>query len=352
MSLASVKQWFFRHKRGIFVWGGLIIVTLLFLGGIAANVSPALRGPDDWRWTYAVPGAPGRHLLPAAVILAYVVVVFLWGRKLLQTERPSPWLLRGYLLYTAAAIPIIQLSLLAAESPDVVEQLYFRTISWGSSGFFSVGSIIDDGRSFLADYPALMPQFPVHPQRYPPGIPLTFYLSRSLFALWPGLAERVGANLRLYQCQDLTLMRIANPVMATAVIQMALPLIGGLIIFPLFGLARRAFNRRAAVWTVAFYPLLPSFALWAGRWDQFHPLLSVTAWYLFYVGLTRQRRWLILAAGLVVSLASFLSFGLLALLVPMGLWALLWLAVQRNGRSLASIFIDGAIFTGGLLAVW
>lgn len=337
-------------KKRMLVFGGLTAVTLFFIWAIATNLHPALRGPDEWRWVYAIPGEPARHLLSALVVMLYVGVALWWGGKLVSGA-PTRRQVVGFLLFCFLSVPAIQVGLLVAESPDVVEQLYFRTVSSGSSGFFSVGSIIDDPLDFLARYPELMPTFPVHPQRYPPGIPLLFYASRAPLAVG-GVGETIGGYLRPYQCTDLTLMRIANPVMGTAVLQMLLPLWSALVVFPLFGLARRTLGWDTAVWAAALYPLIPSFALWAGRWDQFFPLLTVTAWYLLVVGLTERRTAVLLLSGVVLGLAVLLSFGLLVMLVPMGIWALLWLAAHRGNWEWRQVMGWGLWFAAGLGLVW
>ncbi len=337
-------------KKTKWVLAGITAVTLLFIWAMAANVHPALRGPDEWRWTYAIPGQPLRHLPGALIVTIYVGLALWWGGKLIKTG-PARRNVTFFLLFCFIAVPIIQVGLLAGESPDVVEQLYFRTVSSGSSGFFSVGSIIDDPLDFLAHYPDLMPTFPVHPQRYPPGIPLLFYASRMPLAAG-GVGEWLGGYLRPYQCTDLTLMRISNEVMGTAVLQMLLPLFSALVLFPLFGLARRTVGWGTAVWTVALYPLIPSFALWAGRWDQFFPLFTVTAWYFLVVGLTERRKLMLLLSGVVLALAFLLSFGLVVMLAPMGLWALLWLAANRSDWRWQEVAGWGAWFIAGIGLVW
>lgn len=330
-------------------------MILLFIWAIATNAHPALRGPDEWRWVYAIPGQPARHLIGAVVVGLYAALALWWGGKLVAGATLAGAISRrqlvGFLLFCFLSVPVIQVTLLAGESPDVVEQLYFRAVSPGSSGFFSVGSIIDDPVDFLARYPELMPTFPVHPQRYPPGIPLLFYASRTPLAVG-GVGETLGSYLRPYQCTDLTLMRISNGVMGTAVLQMLLPLFSALVVFPLFALARRTLGWETAVWAVALYPLVPSFALWAGRWDQFFPLLTVTAWYLLVVGLMERRRLVLLLSGVAIGLAVLLSFGLLFMLVPMGLWALLWLADQRRNWNWRQVIGCGLWFVAGLGLVW
>ena len=361
-----------NHKKGLggkrpsrLIWALVILITALLVGGIAANVSPWLRGPEEWRWAYAIPGRWVRHLIPLAVIVLYALIVFWLARRMVAGERPSRRHLFLYLLFCTLAIPLLQIALLAAESPDVVQQLYFRTIAWGSSGFFSTASIIDSPANFLRDYPELMPTFPVHPQRYPPGIPLLIYAAQKPLG-WLGLAEPLGSTLRLYQCLDLTLMRIPNGMMAAAVLQMALPFLSAWLIFPLFGLARRTMNWQTAVWTVALYPLVPSFALWAGRWDQFFPLLTVLAWYLLVRGMMERQRPSLFLAGLVLGAATVISFGLVAMLAPMGLWAIfyLWqaygkergdltgLSTELNGRFLRRVVVDGLVFVMGLVSWW
>lgn len=347
------------------IWPLVILITLLLVGGIAANASPWLRGPEEWRWAYAIPGNWARHLIPLAAIVVYGVAAFWLAKRMIDGPRPSRRHLLLYLLFFTLAIPLLQVALLAAESPDVVQQLYFRTVAWGSSGFFSTASIIDSPANFLRHYPELMPTFPVHPQRYPPGIPLLIYAAQKPLA-WLGLSEPLGSTLRLYQCLDLTLMRIPNGMMAAAVLQMALPFLSAWLIFPLFGLARRTVNWQTAVYTVALYPLVPSFAMWAGRWDQFFPLVTVLAWYLLVRGLMTGKRPYLLLSGLVLGAATVLSFGLVAMLAPMGLWAVLYLwEVYRkeregvagfsdalNARFLRRVVGDGLVFVVGLVSWW
>ncbi len=337
------------RKKHWLVWALLTAVTLFLTVAIAVNAHPALRGPVDWRWVYAIPGRPARHLIGVVTTAVYGFIIWRWGGTLAGgARRPA---ILAYLLFCAASVPVLQISLLAGESPDVIEQLYFRTVSAGSSGFFSVGSIIDDPADFVARYPELMPTFPVHPQRYPPGIPLLFYAGRAPLAV-DGVGAAIGAYLRPYQCTDLTLMRLSNHVIGTALWQMLLPLFSALVIFPLFGLARRTMGWQTAVWSAALYPLIPSFALWAGRWDQFFPVLTVTAWYLLVLGLTERRHWALLLAGVTLALATMLSFGLLVMLAPMGLWALLWLAGHGRGQPWPQVVIAGGFFGAGLALVW
>ena len=339
---------------------GITLATLLFLAALALNLSPYLRGPDEWRWAYALPGKPVRLLIPALTLFLYLVAVFAWTKHLAREPHPPRWHTWGFLLYLVLTVPLIQASLLALDYSDVLIPVFYRTASADASGVFSVGSTIEDAGDFLRHYPTLMPTFPVHPQRYPPGLPLLFYLARRLLEQTPALANALGFHLRRYQCHDLTLMRLSNATISAAVIQMALPLVSGLTLLPLYGLAQRAYGRRTAAWAVALYPLVTSFALWSARWEQFYPLLACTAWYFFYVGLTRSRRSALFAAGLTLSIASLLNFGNLALLLPLGLFALFELLKQRRkpppiyqSTNLPIYqFTNLLVFLAGLSSLW
>jgi hypothetical protein len=330
----------------------LAATTLLFLAALALNLSPYLRGPDEWRWTYAIPNDPARLGIPALVLLLYLFVVLTWIR-LSNSTVGSAWQRWALLAVLVLAVPSIQASLLALGHSEILKPLFYRTVSPGASGVFSVGSTIEDARDFLRRYPALMPTFPVHPQRYPPGLPVVFYLVRRLFEAMPAVADAIGFRLRLYQCHEPSLMRLSNATISTATIQMALPIVSGLVLLPLYGLANRVHDRRTAAWAVALYPLVSSFALWSARWEQFYPLLAATAWYLLHLGLS-ERRWLAgLAAGLAVSAASLLSFSIVALLLPMGIFAALWLSAQpAETRNLSSVAIILFAFVLGLVSPW
>lgn len=339
----------YRHLP---IFGGIGAVTLLFLLGTAFNVTPYLRGPDEWRWSFGIPGSPQRYAIPALTLAAYLVIIAFWGEHIARSPDLSVWMERCFLALLVMSVPLIQASLLATERPDILEPLFYRTVSPTSSGVFSVGSTISDAVDFLRHYPERMPSFPVHPQRYPPGLPLVFYLARRLLERIPWLSDAIAFPLRLRQCHNLTLMRLPNATIASAVVQMTLPLVCGLTVLPIYGLARRTAGRRVAVWAAALYPLVPSFNLWFARWDAFYALLAATIWYLFFVGLVEARRFLLLAAGMVLAAASFLSFGILALLLPMGCWACLRFLTLREHRPWGGLLADGLAFGAGWIVPW
>jgi hypothetical protein len=346
------------------------LLTVAYLLALATNITPYLRGPDSWRWAYAIPGVPSRHWVPAVVVAIYCLIAVLWLRPTRKRDRKLDGLFLGFIVL---CVPLIQGALLYPDAPDIFRPLFYRTVSAGASGVFSVGSTISNLADFLQRYPTLMPTFPVHPQRYPPGLSVMFFGVRKLLSLLPTWSDRLGLALRLYQCQDAALMELSNATIASAAIQMALPVISSLVVVPLYYLTKWIAGRQSALWAAAAYPLVPSFAMWSARWDQFYPLLTCTVFLLYWHALTgsklHRRRCILemFVSGVLLALSVFLSFGPLALLVPMAFSALLWVLPQRQhwqwkrllegvlafitGFVLPWLFYQG-LFGSGFLDIW
>jgi hypothetical protein len=152
--------------NAFWVFGSIILVTGAYLLAFAFNLSPFLRDHEAWRWAYGIPGKPWRHIIPVAIVAAYSLNVVLWLNHL---DVNSTRFVTPFLIVVALSVPLIQVTLLFPESPNVLKPLFYRTISAGARWVFSVGSTIMNPSDFLRRYPSLMPTFPVHPQRYPPG---------------------------------------------------------------------------------------------------------------------------------------------------------------------------------------
>ena len=326
------------------------VVTVGITIAIAFNIEPYLLGPDEWRWNYARPGVPWRLLFLIGPLLIHLFTALQFNRTHLQTQRP-PWY---FLLLFVFSACLIQIGYLAIND-DPIAQLFARTISANSSGVYSAGATISSPTDFLLNYPQIMPTLPVHPQRYPPGLALSFYYVRLLLEQIPFVSTPLAEKLRLYQCVDLLLMRSKDATIASAALQMALPLLSSLVLLPMFSLAQLVANRKTAIWCVVFYPIIPSFVLWTGRWDQFYPLLAVVCWWLLAKGLLSRRTVLpyvlLFLSGFVLFIGSFLSFGNLYLLVPLGLWAVFWLLKENQLLSRRTLAL-GTIFLLGLVAPW
>lgn len=323
-------------------------LTLVYALGIAFNVSPWLRGPEEWRWPYVIPAGVGRAWLSAALLLAYLGVI-----ALLLRRRPSRGRTVAVLLAAALMTPLLQMALLYLDHADGgVSQLFNRTVSELSGGFFNVGAPVTDNRAFLAHFVEQMPSYPVHPQRHPPGLPLLFAGARQLFDRLPGVAAAVGGALRPYQCHNLPLMNLPDSALAAASIQMLVPVWLGLVVAPLYWLGRRLYGVGPALAAMLLWPLLPSVALWATRWNQLYALFTVLAVLAFVGGLHRRWLWAVAVAGLVVGLAMFFSLGNLVIAAFLGLFALIWYLDSETRPAVGWLSAAAALFVVGVALPW
>ena len=323
-------------------------LTVAYALGIALNVSPWLRGPEEWRWPYVIPNGVGRAWPSAALLLVYLGVI-----ALLLRRPPSRWRAAAALLAAALMTPLLQMALLYLDHPDGgVSQLFIRTVSELSGGFFNVGAPVTNNREFLAQFVEQMPSYPVHPQRHPPGLPLLFAWARQAFDRLPGVAAAVGGALRPYQCHNLPLMNLPDSAIAAATVQMLVPIWLGLVVFPLYWLGRRLYGAGPALAAALLWPLLPSVALWATRWNQLYALFTVLAFLALVGGLHRHRLWAVAVSGLVVGLATFFSLGNLVIAGFLGLFALVWYLDSEARPSVGWLFAAAALFAVGLSLPW
>jgi hypothetical protein len=141
---------------------------------------------------------------------------------------------------------------------------------------------------------------------------------------------------------------------ASAVVQFALPFFGGLGVLPLFALAQIFFGRRTALLAVGLYPLIPALPSFAFAFNQLYLPFALGGLWLAWQAV-ESRRWFAyaFAAGLLLSLGSFLSFGNIAFL---GLNAFLvggWLITQRRGLAdWGRAILIGLLMLAGLSTVW
>lgn len=335
-----------RNRATLF----LIIAAVLtgaYLLGITFNVSPWLRGPEEWRWPYVIPVGVIRNWLPLVICAAYLFFIYWWDKRALTRRRTVLALLLG-----AVMTPVLQLALLYLDHDDVRSQLFLRTVSDLSGGFYNVGALVTNNADFLGNFAARMSGYPIHPQRHPPGLPLLFALTRQFFDQFPSLASSISSGLRPYQCHNLELMVLPNSAIAAAAIQMFVPVALGFGAWAVYFLGREVYDRKTAVRAALLWPLLPSVALWATRWNHIYALFTLLAFLFFHLALVRRRAWLMIVSGLIVSLASFFSFGNVVIIGFLGLYALIWFVAQRERPSFTWLLGAAALFFLGLSLVW
>ena len=287
----------------------------------------------------------------------YVVVVVALSTRLERhssdERRPCGpvWPLLGIALVTL----LMQLAVMFLMEHGPLVDLFRRTVSPTIGGYFNVGVNVEEVGSFLRDYPQLMPDMPPHPKRQPPGLPLLFIGAREVLERLPGLADYLARWVRSDQCTNLELMRLGNPQLAAAWLQMAVPpLAAGLWVWPMWWLGGLFCGHRATWWALMWVPLLPALIVFSPTWNQLYPLLTTLALATFWLGLTRISLGWALLAGLLVSLSTFLSFANLIVLGPLGVLLIGYLYARHTtrGLDLKGILLVLAAFGLGAASCW
>lgn len=329
-------------------------LSVLVTFALAFNLTPWIRGGEGWRWPYEVPREPLRLLPGVLVLVAYLVGAMVWLGRLERAEADSSR--RGvtlFGLFCALGGVALQVAFLAFHDSNPLRQLFMRTVSTSSGGFFEVGVTLEEPLAFLRAFPELMPTLSVHPTAHPPGIPLLFWgASRGLGAV-PPLADGLAAGLRPYQCQQTVIMALPDEAIAGAALGMALPALSMVALWPLYKLARLLYDEGTALRAVAWWPVVPALVMFVPQWNQFHPALTLVALWALTLGL-RDLRWGYFAlSGAVMSAATFLSFTNVAILGLLGVYGMAWVALaSRRGRWSSDKWRPLAFGVAGFGAGW
>jgi len=343
-----------QNPKSKILW--LLIPSLLLIVVLLFDLLPVLRGNDEWRWPLRVLESPARLLIPIVALSFYVFLCALWLKNFERGEasrRHERW----FLVFVTLAAPLIQLALAVSISRVPLLEFFGPTVSVHNSGYFTTAVLTPDLKALLADFPAQMPQLPIHAQSHPPGAVIAHWLNWQVFQALPGAANSLAMPLRTLQCHNPGLMALDNAQISAALVGMLLPLIGALAVWPLFAFAKRLTSPFSAAVTVLLFPLLPLFAMWPVQWDQIYPLLLFLGLYLAHVGLEKNSWWRVCLAGLPLSIASFFSVGNAVLMVIVGLYGAAWLWFQRPlapslRRSVALSLRLAVLFALGCASIW
>jgi hypothetical protein len=337
-------------------------VTALFTVVLATNIAPWVRGPKAWRWPYAIPGTLHRLWLPALMLSLYAALAWWLDSAAAGPSRPasesgSPvrkaWPPLAAIVVAMVMTPAIQFALLYMDHPDIRSQLFYRTVSERANGFFNVGAVVMDRDDFMRHYAERMIDwYPTHPERHPPGLPVLFSLSRQFFDANPRLSARLNDLYRTYQCHNVPLMNLPDGAIASATLQMMVPLFLSAIVPVLYLLGREVYGRNAALRAVLLWPLVPGIALWAGYWTPLYALCTVLVLLLIHCGLSRRRLACLLSGGVVFSVSLFLTFGNATIVGFAGLYALVWLVRARPRPSWRWLLAGALLFGLGVASLW
>jgi Dolichyl-phosphate-mannose-protein mannosyltransferase len=344
-----------RNPRSKILW--LVIPTLIFIAAIWLDLTPYLRGPDEWpaewRWSLRPIEISARTFVPLLALAVYVIICVAWLSKLRDESHTyrSPRLLLGFL---TVATPAIQLALATGIARLPLNAFLAPTLSPLSSGYMSTALDIGDMNSFLANYPAIMPTLANHVQTHPPGPILMHWLGLKFFESNPALADSIAMPLRTLQCHNPGLMALDNPQIASALIGMLIPLIGALAVWPMYAVGKRIVGSNAALIAAALFPIMPLFAMWPTQWDQIYPLLLFSGLYFMHTGLESKSMRRIFLAGIPLSIATFFSVGNSVLIAIVALYGLIqYLSISSSLRlSISRSLLLAVSFVLGCASIW
>ncbi len=335
----------------------IVIGSLAWAVVLALDIVPDLRGAYGWSYMYDTPQQPLRLLPFVLGALLYIGV----GAWLMKRSRPAgllAWAVIGTVGLTLAGIFI-------KESPFF--KLFGLTVAPDSTGWHIAAAAITDLGKTLREWPAYMVyayKYSFHLYISPPGAVLFYYgLIQALQGL-PGIAHVLAEPLRQAMCQNYTIAEYSDAQLASAWAGMLMPLWGGLCVLPMYKLGAHFFSARAVRWSVLWWPLIPSLLMFTGMLNSFFPFLALCMILVLVNGMARGQRWLVLGAGLLMSVMSFINFVFLPLIFMAGMLVLLnFLARTRLYTASAWAFAPkrapwlwpftvGALFGIGLLTVW
>ncbi len=175
--------------------------------------------------------------------------------------------------------------------------------------------------------------FSTHMGTSPPGIVLGYYAAGSLLDGMPQFAFRLAEPLRPLLCQYL--VGYSSGEYASTWLGILMPVWGALTVLPLYGLGRSVFGEAVARWGVLWWPLVPSLLMFTPLPNVLYPLPSVIMIAILWRGLRKGQAGWVLAAGVLMSLLTFVTFTFTPLLLLAGL---LTLAAYWINRSQAGEF--------------
>lgn len=314
----------------------------------ALDLIPYLRGGVDWAWNYK-PELSRYRIAPLILGVLFYVPVALWLRRQAYNAGLLVWAIIGGIGLSLAAVHV---------RGDILYRLYTLTVSGRAAGWHMAAAHIHDLPATLHGWRQFMQQslsYSPHIDHSPPGIVIAYYFAGHFLDQLPTIAAYLAQPLRWLLCQYLA--GYTNGQYASAWFGMLMPLWGSLTVLPLFSLGRGVFGDEAARWSVVWWPLVPSFLIFDPLPNTVYALPSLIVIGLLWEGLSSNRIAKIVAAGLLMSALTFLTFTFAPLLLFAGLLTLgaYWMRTAGTSDSRPRWYWPvqmGLWFLLGLSAVW
>jgi hypothetical protein len=302
-------------------------VVGVYLVAVLLNATSYLRGPDEWRWENADRNLDWR-ILPLLLLLFGVVAMAFWMAR--HRPRFRTRLAEGGFVALLVALSLgEQVAVLALEPDGPLTQIFQRTISPMSNGYYTaalnIGPDVADLAEFLRTYPSQMPSFVAeHPRTHPPGLVVSHWLVIRAMHQFPALTSPLATWARRYQCPTIvgegrSVSDLAGAIVAGGSIMV----LGALAVVPVYLLGRRLGGLDEAWRAAILYLLVPAATMFVPVPDQIYPFLAASSLLALHFSLERKRPICAFLSGLLISVGSFFSWGCGTLIVLLALCVLL-----------------------------
>ncbi len=328
-------------------------ITLAYVSALILDLSPYVRGPEEWRW----PRWEVAHWDRVWPLVIALIVVALWVRWIDRRASGSSmrrWIVIGVAVLILTA-PLVQLASLQAVKANPFEALFDRAVDVAANSYFTASLRLTDVNEALRTYPQLMPTLDIHAQVHPPGLPLIYWAAGRVLEAAPALARPLSLWFRQLECNDINLMLLSDAPLASALVGMLLPLAANMLtVWCVFKLAKDRFGQRAGLYAAALWVIVPSAVLFPGSWSLVYPCLACLTWLAVDAGLRQRNVLWFLGAGLLLSIGTFLELGTAALGVFLVLYILLhYMLARRNPLADWRFLIPALIVTLlGVFSIW
>ncbi|MCS6872920.1 MAG: hypothetical protein NZ571_15850 [Anaerolineae bacterium] len=330
----------------------LVAVCVLYCTVLVADLTPLARGhllflPETQYFPW-LRLSPRFSWLLVNVALVSVYAFGAWH----LVQHGKALYLKLWAFSSAAILPI---ALMGMEGAPLFT-LFARVASPDLGGYITAAAISGDPSTMLHDWLNFLERYQAsYPiggiALAPPALPMLFHIIAAVFERIPLFTESLATLLRSLQCQNPDLLTWSDAQLASALPAMLMPLWTGLAIAPLYRLGVRLFGCQTALWAVALYPLVPSLAIFAPRFNTFYALLCVVMLVFVWAGLLKQRLLLLGLGGFVAGMGSFMNFAAVPLSLIGALSVVLWWwRTQR--KQLRQLIVSLASFGAGAASIW
>jgi len=326
----------------------IVLLSLIWAAVLAFDLLPILRGGFGWEWNYK-PVLDRFRVLPIVLATGVYVSAGLWLKKQVSAIPLVVWAFLGSICLSLAAVHV---------RGDALYRLYSITVSGRAGGWHMAAAGIHEIAQTLRDWPQFMlasTAFSTHMGISPPGMVLAYYAAGSVLDRVPPLAASLQQPVRGLLCQYIS--GYSSGDYASSWIGILTPVWGALTILPLYGLGREVFGETTARTSVLWWTLVPSFLMFTPLPNVLYPLPSLIVITILWRGLRKNQVGWVLAAGVLMSLLTFITFTFLPLLLLAGLLTLgvYWLRWRQGLTPRLNWYWPlamGLAFGVGLSSVW